>query len=342
MKKIKVAVIAPPFGETGGPEIVVKNLSETLVELGVDVTVFAPADWNIKCKHIVTLKKSLWKMKNFAQQTEFERRNLILESQLKVLFHQKNFDLIHLHNQRYAYLTGRFANLPCVLSMHSRIGKPDFEQIKKTKIFPVFLSQSQKGKFRGGLIIKNGIPIKKIKPSFKKGEYLIAVGRLSPQKGIDKAIKIALAANKKLLIFGRVGVSDERKDYFDKKIKPFLYKNSIIHKGEVSHQKLINYLKNAEALLFTIAEPEVCPLTIMESLACGTPVIGTKIGPLPELIENNARIALLSDNFRTLVNAAKNTDQFDRRLCRKFAEKYFGSEIMAKKYIELYKKILIK
>jgi len=341
-KKNSIAIIAPPFGSWGGPEVLVQNLTDALVKKGSDVTLFAPGDWKTSAKHIPTLEKSLWSMQSFASQSEKVRRNLIIESQLKVLFSKKKFDIIHLHSQRYAYLIGKFSNVPCVLSYHNKITEPEFIQIKRANIFAVSLSKSQKNGYQTSATIWNGIPVSKIEPSYQPGKYLIAIGRLDDQKGIDTAIQIAKRAKKKLLIFGRIGLSEKRRDYFQKKIKPFLDKRNVVHMGEVPNSEIFEYLQNAEALLFTIRRPEVCPMAIMESLACGTPVIGTNIDPLPELLKNNKKICCLSNSLPKLIVAAKNIEQFNRQACRKYAEKNFSSEIMAEKYIALYNKIIAK
>lgn len=108
---------------------------------------------------------------------------------------------------------------------------------------------------------------------------------------------------------------------------------------EVPNKQIFRYIRNAEALLFLIRTPEVCPMAVAESLACGTPVIGTNVGPLPEMLKSK-RIGFLSNSLNSLVKAVKNIEQFDRRACRKYAEKYFDSSVMAEKYIELYKKII--
>ncbi|HLM83856.1 MAG TPA: glycosyltransferase [Candidatus Bathyarchaeia archaeon] len=340
-KKLRIAIVAPPFGPWGGPEVLVQNLTEALVKKGVDVTLFAPRDWKTSAKHIPTLEKSLWNMKNFADQSTKIRRNLIIESQLKVLFSKKKFDIIHFHSQRYAYLIGKFSNAPCVLSYHNKITEPEFIQIKRANIFAVSLSRSQKNGYQTSATIWNGIPVSKIEPSYQPGKYLIAIGRLDDQKGIDTAIQIAKRAKKKLLIFGRIGLSEKRQAYFRTKIKPHLDGAMVVHMGEVPNSRIFDYLRDAEALLFTIRRPEVCPMVIMEALACGTPVIGTKINPLPELLKNNKKICRLSNDARELVKVVREASQFDRKKCREYAEKNFDSSVMAEKYIELYNKIII-
>jgi glycosyltransferase involved in cell wall biosynthesis len=341
IKKIRVAIVAPPFGSIGGPEVVAQNLTDALLKKGIDVTLFAPKDWKTKAKLIPTLEKSLWNIKNFSKQPVRVRNNMIISSQVKILSYQKDFDIIHLHSQGYAYAVGINLSVPSVLSLHSHIGLGEFQQIKKTGVHIVSLSDSQQEKIKTEATIWNGVPVEKIKYSAKKGKYLIAIGRLTNQKGIDVAIQIAKKAGKKLLIFGRIGNSEERQEYFANKIKPFIDGKQIIYKGEVSHERIYDYLRNAEALLFTIKGSEICPMVVAESLACGTPIIGTRIKPLLEILKDK-KTAFLSDDINKLVKCVKNINNFDRQACRTYAEKYFDSSVMAEKYLELYYKILKK
>ncbi|MEI8343934.1 MAG: glycosyltransferase [Candidatus Moraniibacteriota bacterium] len=337
--KMRIAMVAPPFGDTGGPEIVTQNLTDALLTLGVKVTLFAPADWKTQARHVVSLEKSIWNMKNLQALSSKEFRQLKISSQEKVLAFQKEFDIIHLHSQRYALGVCEKAKIPCVISFHNRVSEEVFGVIEKSELHTVALSQSQRGRLAVSAVIYNGVPMEKIQFSFEKGRYLIFVGRLTDQKGIDTAIKIAVEAKQKLLIFGRIGNTQERKDFFNEKIKPFLDDKNIVYKGEVSHSEIYEYLRNASAFLFPIRRPEVCPMVVAEALACGTPIIGTTIGPLPELL-NNKKVAFLSDDFDQLVEAVKNTNLFDRKACRKYAQENFDSMVMAKKYLKLYEDIL--
>ncbi|MEI7890470.1 MAG: glycosyltransferase [bacterium] len=340
-KKLRVAMVAPPFGDTGGPEIVTQNLTDAFLELGIDVTLFAPGDWHTKAKHIVSLEKSIWNMPSISKLSPRDFRDIKIASQEKVLEFESDFDIIHLHSQRYASALCEKVSIPCLLSFHNRIDDAAFEIIEKTKLYTNALSQSQSGTLKTDAIIYNGVPTKKISYSFEKGEYLMFVGRLNDQKGIDTAIEIAIKSGVKLLIFGRIGNTKERKAFFAEKIEPFLDGINIIYMGEVSHVEIYEYLKSASALLLPIRRPEVCPMVVGEALACGTPIIGTTIGPLPEMLQNE-KIAFLSDDFAELVTAVKNTDKFDRKECRKYAKDNFDSLVMAKNYLELYEKICNK
>lgn len=341
---MKIAIVAPPFGDTGGPEVATSNLVNALVDKGIDVTYFAPKDFKTKAKHVHTLYKSIWNMPDFQSQTRIVRRNYIIASQTKVLSAVDGFDLIHLNTQKYAYCVGAGSNIPCLVTFHNKITTPEFLQIKKGGIYTVAQSAKQSNGSKTTAAISNGIDTKFIKPSFEKGKYLITVGRIKDQKGVETAIKIAEKANKKLLIIGRVGIADERRAYFNNKIRPHLNKN-ITHMDEVPQKVLFKYIREAEALLIPIKKESghllVCPLLIMESLACGTPVIGTLIKPAPVPLRSKS-VATLSNDLNVLIEAAKNTDKFDRHKCREFAEKYFDSSIMAEKYIKLYKKIIEK
>lgn len=339
-KKMRIAMVAPCFGPNGGAEVVVQNLTDALLQKGADVTLFAPADWKTKAKHIVTLPQSLWNMPDFQNQTETVRRNLILSSQVKVLGCQNDFDIVHLHVMKYAFVIANNLNRPSILTTHNSLSLPTYDLIRSTNATTVAISKSNKKRTAGSRVIYNGIPTENIIPSFEKGEYLIAIGRLTFEKGIHEAIKIAKSARKKLIIIGRIGVSENRKEYFEKHIKPHIDGKNIIHINEVSHNKIYEYLRKASALIFTPLWEEPFGMVAVEALASGTPVIGFPSGALTELINDNS-IGFLSKHKNELVRAVNNSDQFDRKKCRRRAEK-FDSSIMAEKYLNLYRKIIEK
>lgn len=336
--KIKVAIVAPPFGEIGGPEVVAKNLAEALQEEGIDVTLFAPGDWKTRVKHVPTLKKSIW---NMASSEKGNVEKLRIDNQMEVVGHADKFDIIHFHCQRYSPLAAEKINKPCVLTFHNNFSKEAVLMAKKAKLHLVAISHAQNKENLADVVIYNGIPIKDIKSSYDEGKYLLFLGRLTDQKGVDKAIQIAKKAEKKLYILGRIGNTKERKEYFEEKIKPFIDGKQIYYPGTVDHDKVYEYCAGAQALLFPIRRPEAFGLVAIEALACGTPVIGTRVAPLPEILKDD-QVAFLSDDVDELVEAAKNSSLFDRKACREYAKKNFDSSVMARKYIEFYKKLLAR
>lgn len=337
---MKIAQISPVFGTTGGPEVVVQNLTNELVALGEDITLFAPGDWKTSAKHVKTIPQSIWNLKNFKETSNNTRINLIISHLIKALLEAKKFDLIHFHIQKYAFSFADNSPVPAIISFHNRIEKDFFNYFSKNKnIYTVALSNSQKMGLKTSAVIHNGVPTKKIPFSEKPGKYLISIGRLDGQKGIHLAISAAKKAKMKLIIIGRVGISKEKQEYFNKKIRPFIDNKNIIHIFEVPHEKVYNYLRNAAALLFPIQAPEACSMTVLESLASGTPVIATKFGPMLELIEDGKTGFLVNtaDEMAEKISQVKN---LDRAECRNTACEKFDSRIMAEKYLNLYKRIL--
>lgn len=338
---MRVALVAPPFGSTGGPEVVVQNLAQAFSENHTDFTLFAPGDWKTDCRFIPTIPESLWNMENFSEQSEWERRNLIFGSQTTVLRHQDDFDLIHLHSQRSAYAVAVGARIPTVVTLHSQISTVDFEQMRSVGIHTVGLTRSQVGSLPVDAVIGNGLPLDQIQPSFAPGEYLLAVGRLNMQKGVHQAIEIAKKSGKKLIVIGRIGTSPERQEYYREYIAPLIDGASVRLIESVPHEKMYDYYRGASFLIHAITAPETHSLVAIEALACGTPVLGTTVAPLPEIFpEVKSSAFLFSDDLETLAEAASHPERFHREDARKYAEDHFDSRIMAKKYLALYEKIL--
>lgn len=336
---MRIAIIAPPFGEIGGPELTTIQLADALIEAGVNVSLFAPANFTTKAKIVPTLDKGILNMQGVAEMSTFEKRNLIISSQMKILPLQDSFDLIHISSQRYGYALGSNIHKPMVITLHNQMKACDYTLLKKTGITTIALTKKYKQVIQADEYIYPGIPLSKIQPCFEKGAGLIFIGRIAEQKGVHVAIEIAKKAQKKLTIVGRIGTAKERRLYFEKQVQPHLVENSIELIEEISNADLMKLVSKSEALLFPIVRPETFGRVSIEALACGTPVIGTLTTPLPEILTDK-KTAFLSDNIDELVLAAKNTDAFDRRACRKYVEEHFDINLSAKKHIELYTKLI--
>lgn len=336
---MRVAIVSPVFGETGGPELGTIQLADALADAGIDVTLFAPADFATRARIHPILPVGLWSMPDFKEQTEQERANLIISSQFEVVCHQHEYDIVHLSSQRYAYSISRHLSVPTVLTLHNKITERDMRLIRTTPIKIVALTKKQQDISTADTFIHPGIPLSAIIPSYAPGKGLITVGRITEQKGIHRAIAIAKGAKKMLTIIGRVGDSIERQSYYQKEILPFIDGSQIRIINNLPNEELLELLRNSEALLFPIIRPETFGRVSAETLACGTPVIGSRVDPLPEILSDRAT-SFLSDDLEELIQAAKNTDRFDRRACRQYAERHFGARNMAKAYIELYSSVI--
>lgn len=339
---MKIAIVALSYSPTNGPELTATQLAEALQDAGVDITLFAPADFSTRIKkHVPTLPQSLWNMPDFKNQTPLERRNYILSSQMKILAKQEEFDLVHIGYQTYAYTITRNLRIPSVVLLNARDVKRNIDQIKSAGAFTVTLNKKDQDAMGADAFLYPGVPLKDIKPSFSPGNGLIAVGRCTPQKGLPDAIRIAKNAGKALTIIGHVGIGEESRQYFEREIAPHINGKDILHYEHLPNTKLLQMLSQAEALLFPITTPETFGRVTAEALACGTPVIGTCVDPLPETLQNS-QVSFLSNNFEELAEAALHTERFDRIACREYAEKNFDIDQIAKKYLSIYKKVLQK
>jgi len=337
---MRIAIVSLSYSPTNGPELTAVQLGEALQAKKIDVTLFAPANWTTLIKkHIPTVSQDLWSMPDFPEQTPIERRNFILSNLIKVLAYQDDFDLVHIGYQTYAYAIASNLRIPSVVVLNGQDTQRNVSQIKKTGAIVVALNEKDQKIAGADTFIYPGIPTETISPSFALGEGLIAVGRLTPQKDIPTAIQIAKKAQKKLTIVGRIGLSKEAQQYFQEEIAPHIDGKSVIHLEHATYPELMRLMASSQALLFPIASPETFGRVSAEALACGTPVIGTRVDPLPETLADS-KVSFLSNNIDELADAARHTERFDRRACRDYAEKNFDSSTMTDRYLDLYKKIL--
>jgi glycosyltransferase involved in cell wall biosynthesis len=170
-----------------------------------------------------------------------------------------------------------------------------------------------------------------------KGAYLAFLGRVSPEKGLDRAIEIAIRSDCKLKIAAKVDRAD--RDYFEQKIKPLLHHPLIEFIGEIGIPEKCEFLGNAAALLFPIKWPEPFGLVMIESMACGTPVIAYPCGSVPEIVLDGISGFIASD-VASAVAAVKRLDEIDRRACREHFELNFSAERMTQDYLNIYQKLV--
>src|SRR5262249_33148838 len=171
----------------------------------------------------------------------------------------------------------------------------------------------------------------------KAGNYLAFLGRTSPEKGLDQAIEIAQRAGMPLKIAAKIDRADQ--EYFDRRIKPLLKGPGVEFLGEIGFPEKNALLGGASALLFPIVWPEPFGIVMIESLACGTPIIAYPQGSVPEVLEDGVT-ALLVHNVSEAVSAVEKISTIDRATCRRNFEQRFTASLMSSHYLELYETIL--
>jgi len=339
---MRIAQVAPPWipvppSTYGGTELVISWLCDELVRRGHEVTLFATEDSKTSAKLVPIWPKSLWSAKLKTPHVVF---SLLYD---KLISLQNEFDIIHDHCEWYTVPFSKFLKPPIITTLHHPLTE---EAIVLYKKFPninyVAVSKNQKKQGPGINLIKtiyHGLPIEKYEFNPKPEEYLLWLSKIIPQKGVAEAIEIAKIAGQKLIISGII--PSEYGDYFEYRLKPLIHGKQIQFVGAADFRKKVELFKNAKAFLFPVKRPEPFGLVVIESMACGTPVIAFKEGSMPELIEDQKN-GFLVNSIEEAYQALKKIDQISREYCRDYVKKNFNLKRMVNRYEKLYKKILSK
>lgn len=343
-RKYKIAQIAPlwfsiPPEKYGGIERIISFLTEELVKRNHDVTLFASGDSKTRAKLISPIRAGLisqgipwhdWWWNNFNYSIAFERA--------------KEFDILHSHWNLLGANFQKLVKTPVLHTFHNIPQKKDirwkiFNYYKK-EINAVFISESEKRNcpvnFKKSWVVYNGINLSQFKFNPSPKNHFVWIARISRAKGIENAIRAAKKTGIKLLLAGQI--QPMMKDYFKKKIKPSLDKN-IRYIGELSQEKLSDFYGGAKACLYPIEWEEPFGLIMVESMACGTPVIAFDRGSAKEVIKNG-KTGFVVKNIKEMIKAMKKVEQIDRLECRKRVENLFNYQRMVSDYEEIYQKIL--
>jgi glycosyltransferase involved in cell wall biosynthesis len=252
------------------------------------------------------------------------------------------FDIIHSHIDYLLYPFVRGRRTRSIHTLHGRLDLPDLQPLYKefTDIPVVSISDSQRkplphANYHG--TVYHGLPENLYSFTSKPNDYLLFIGRICPDKRPDRAIKIAEITKQKLVIAAKVDPVDEQ--YFNDEIKPLLKSPYVDFIGEVTENEKNELIGNARAVLFPIDWPEPFGLVMIESLACGTPVIGFKHGSVPEIIEHG-KTGFHCLSVADAVQAVNRLDEIDRAECRRTFEERFTSSRMASDYVQLYTRLV--
>jgi len=292
MSLMRIAQIAPPWVSVpptgyGGVERIISELTEELVRRGHEVTLFASGDSRTAAHLSSYYPKAIGNDGNKKGSTSAP-----LLQAFPAFLQASSFDIIHSHDRETLFL-GSLIRTPFINTIHGTLMPEELEEEKRavyrtcSRVPFVSISNFQRNGFPELHYIStvyNGIDIKDFEFSYVKGTYLAWLGRITPKKGIVEAIRIARKAGVSLKIAAVIDPIDQ--EFFDRFVKPEIDNSTVQFMGELSGVQRSEFLKNAIALLFPIRWHEPFGLVMTEAMACGTPVLATNFGSVPEVIQN--------------------------------------------------------
>ena len=319
----------------GGTERVVAHLTDALVELGHDVTLFASAEAQTQAE-LVKVRDQAIRLDPAVLKSDLAAHMSMLSD---VRRRAADFDVIHFHTDMIHFPF--FEDMPqrTLTTLHGRLDLKDLPGVYwRWKQFPlVSISDSQReplafANWAG--TVHHGMKADLYKPSEAPGDYLAFLGRISPEKRPDRAIAIAKRLGMKLKIAAKVDPADAR--YFQEKIEPLIVGEPLVEfVGEIGDEKKSAFLGGAHALLFPIDWPEPFGLVMIEAMACGTPVVAYGCGSVPEVIEDGLTGFIVSTEDEAVAALRKIPDLNRREVRRRFEERFSGVA-MARRYLDLY------
>ena len=349
MRKLRIALVAPlaervPPRKYGGTELVIANIANGLVERGHAVTLLARSDSRTKARLVPFYHPDPRARSRYASRG-YMVPNYWQTLELGWVFERaKQFDVMHFHIGSTFFPYTRLVRTPCVLTLHGRLNTTESAKVHNAyrEIPLVSISNNQRTplpKLNFIRTVYNGISMASHPMGQGKGGYLAFLGRMSPEKGPVQAIQAAKRANMRLIMAAKVDTVDQA--YFTKKVRPLIDGKQVKFLGEVGHAAKIQLLQNAVGLLALIQWEEPFGLFMTEAMACGTPVIATHRGSVPEIVAHGETGFVVRD-VAGAVGAVKRLHDIDRAACRARVEKLFSVEAMVDGYEQVYEKLVRK
>lgn len=340
-RPLRIAQVAPLYESVpprlyGGTERVVSYLTEELVRQGHRVTLFASGDSSTSAELVPCCERAL----------RLDPRRPAVGALHTVMIEQvfkraRSFDIIHCHTDSLHFSLARRCPVPVVTTLHGRldlVGLPALQR-EFAELPLVSISDAQREPLpwaSWAATVHHGLPADQHVPSYGPGRYLAFLGRISPEKGVDRAIVIAQRSNVPLKIAAKV--DDVDREYFATYIEPLVHRPLVQFVGEIDETEKTAFLGGALALLFPIDWPEPFGLAMIEALACGTPVIAFRRGSVPEIIDTGVT-GFIVDSVDEAVEQVSRVRHLDRRCCRQVFEQRFSAARMAQSYCEVYAQI---
>jgi glycosyltransferase involved in cell wall biosynthesis len=348
---VRIAQVAPPFETVpptryGGTERVIATLTDALVRRGHDVTLFAAGDSCTRARLMATVPRSLWHTEPpLADVNPFWA--ITLDAVLERI---EDFDVVHSHLDYWGFPLARHTRVPLLTTLHGRLDLPELQPLyRRFKDVPLIsISDAQREPVAYANFVRtiyHGINIEDLTFRREPGNYLAFLGRISSEKGLDTAIRVAHESGQRLKIAARKPLRNSAdpnvradRNHYQHEILPLLDRRSTEFVGEVDGTEKDAFLGHASALLFPIRWPEPFGLVMVEAMACGTPVIAFRQGSVPEVVEDGVT-GFICDDEADMIEAVERIHEIDRARCRQVAEERFSRERMADDYIQVYRQL---
>jgi glycosyltransferase involved in cell wall biosynthesis len=338
---MRIAQVAPLYESVppkyyGGTERVVSYLTEELVHQGHDVTLFASGDSVTKARLVAACRRSLRLDRQSVDQ--LSHQILMLEH---VFQRADEFDIIHFHVDYLHFSLSRRQPITHVTTLHGRLDIPDlvplYQEFRDMPVVSISHVQREPLPWANWqATIYHGIPADMYRFHGDPGRYLAFLGRISPEKRVDRAIEIANRLQIPLKIAAKVDPVDKK--YFKREIEPLLGDPLVKYLGEIGDGEKNEFLGNAYALLLPIDWPEPFGLVIIEAMACGTPVIAFRGGAVPEVLEEG-HTGFIVEALEDAVEAVRRVPELSRKRCREVFEQRFTATRMAYDYVRVYERL---
>lgn len=338
---MRIAQVAPlhesvPPQLYGGTERIVHFLTEELVALGHEVTLYAAGDSRTSAELISACPRALRLDENCLD--PLAPHFTMLE---RLARSQGDYDVIHFHIDYLHFSMSRSLGWRQLTTLHGRLDMPElqplFHAFDDMPVVSISDAQRQplpQANWIGTVL--HGLPEDLLAFSAQPSGYLAFVGRISPEKRVDRAVEIAKALNKPLRVAAKIAKTD--RDYFDEQIAPLFDHPLVEFVGEIEDDAKQDFLGRADALLFPIDWPEPFGLVMIEAMACGTPVIAFDHGSVREVLEDGVTGYIVND-VPAAIEAARRAPLLDRRRIRHTFEQSFSARRMARDYVELYREL---
>ncbi len=341
---MRIAQVAPLWESVppklyGGTERIVSYITEELVALGHDVTLFASGDSETAARLEAICPQALRLNTGI-----FNRDAPLMMLQERGLGSATDFDIIHSHLDFNGFPLARRNPVPVVTTLHGRLDLPELEPVYRefSEMPLVSISDSQRrplpwASWAG--TVYHGLPRNLYTFQPQSQGYLAFVGRIAPEKRPDHAIEIAKRAGLPLRIAAKVDRAD--RTYFEAEVEPLLDHPLIEFVGEISDAEKDEFIGNAMALVCPYDWPEPFGLVLIEAFACGTPVLAYRRGSIPEIV-NHGVTGFICETVDEMVDAVGQVSLIDRKQCRATFDERFTADRMARDYVALYERLLLE